>query len=227
MEGILRTIRMSRQDSNIIVLTDASCKDCEKSKQVVILAKYMNIKIHFFFSGDGCGLDNFPNYTYVQQATEGVNVTSIESFKSLARFISKLRQDGIPPRKRNVQNIDYSVEKCQTFNVSVFTVKFQLIVKQNNEDTKIYDPIGCIVEGQHINHDLSGYDSDEQPRNGSWTVCTVDESPIITATKKDLIDFAVDYYQDGHYSSAIPTAGTFMHSYIIFRFVRLLSMKSN
>ena len=81
-------------------------------------------------------------------------------------------------------------------------------------DTKIYDPLGYIVEGQHINHDLSGYDSDGQPKNGSWTVCTVDKGPIISVTKKDLLDFAVDYYQDGHYSSAIPAAGTYMTSCI-------------
>ena len=212
MAGILRAIRMSGEDSNIIVLTDASCKDCEKSQQVVDRAKKMNIKIHFFFSGLGCGLDKFPNYTYVQLATEGINVTTIESFQSLVRFISKLKQDGLSPRKRSsVQIINSFVEKCQTFNVSIFTVKFQLIVKQNNDHTKIYDPLGYTVRGQHINHDLSGYDSDEQPRNGNWTVCTVDENSIFTVTKKDLLDLAVDYYQDGHYSSAIPAAGTYLH----------------
>ena len=219
MAGILRAIPLSGEDSNIIVLTDASCKDCEKSQQVVDQAKKMNIKIHFFFSGDGCGVDNFPNYTYVQQRTEGINVTTIESFNSLVMFISKLRQDGSPPRKRSVQIIDSSVEKCRTFNVSIFTVKFQLIVKQNKEHTKIYDPLGYIVEGQYINRDLSGYDSDGHPRNGSWTVCTVDENSIFTVTKKDLLDLAVDYYQDGHYSSAIPAAGTYMtSSYLWFVF---------
>ena len=135
MEGILRAINESGEDSNIIVLTDASCKDCEKRHEVVDRANRKNVKIHFFFSGDGCWLDNFPHYTYVQQRTEGINVTSIESFKSLARFISKLRQDGSPTRKRSVQSIDFAVKKCQTFNVSIFTVKFQLIVKQNNVDT--------------------------------------------------------------------------------------------
>ena len=76
--------------------------------------------------------------------------------------------------------------------------------------TKINDPLGYSIKAQHINDDLSGYDSDGQPRNGSWIVCTVDDSPIFTITKRDLLDFAVDYYQDGYYSSAIPTAGTYL-----------------
>ena len=218
MEGILRAVRRSGDNSNVIVLTDASCKDCEKRHEVVNRAKYMNIKIHFFFSGHGCDLNNFSHYKYVLQETGGINVSSIASFNSLARFIT--RQDSSPPKKGSVKVIYSSVEKCQTFNVSIFTVTFQLIVKQNNEDTKIYDPTGCIVKGQHINHGLSGYDSDEQPRNGSWTVCTVAENPIFTVTKKDLIDFAVDYYQDGNYSSTVPTAGTSM--FIAPLFVGLL-----
>ena len=218
MEGILRALRTlkNNQGSNIIVLTDASCKDCEKRHEVVRQAKLSKIKIHFFFSGHGCGLDNFPNYTYVQFATEGINVTSIESFKSLSLFISGLKQEARTPGKQSIQTMDSSLEKCQTFNVSVFTVNFKLIVKKSSEFTNIYDPLGYNIKGQHINDDLSGYDSDRQPRPGNWTVCTVDDSPTFTVTKKDLLDFAVDYYQDGHYSSSIPTAGTHMYDYFMY-----------
>ena len=219
MEGILRALDLSHEDSNIIVLTDASCKDCERSHEVVRIARLLNVKIHFFLNGYGCGLDNFPHYTYVQQATEGISVNSIESFRSLSLFISGLRQEVLTPGKRSTHYtaiIDSSSEKCQTFNVSIFTVKFKLIVNKKSKFTKINDPLGYSVKAQHINDDYSGYDTDGQPRNGSWTVCTVDDSPIFTITKRDLLDFAVDYYQDGYYSSAIPTAGTYVHGYFMY-----------
>ena len=218
MEGILRALRTlnNNHGSNIIVMTDASCKDIEKRDEVVTRAKELQIKIHFFFSGHGCRLDNFPHYTDVQLATGGINVTSIESFKSLSLFISGLKQEVPTPGKRSIQIIDSSLEKCQTFNVSIFTISFKLIVKKGSEFTNIYDPLGYNVKGQHINDYLSGYDSDGQPRPGNWTVCTDDDSPIFTVTKKDLLDFAVDYYQDGHYSSSIPTAGTHMHYYFMY-----------
>ena len=207
MEGIIQALQKSLPGSNVIVLTDASCKDYEKTEIVTTVAQDLNIKIHFFFSGPGCSFDNFPHYTHVQQATEGIIVDSIESFRSLSLFISGLKQEAPAPGKRSIQIIDFSLGKCQTFNISIFTVNFKLTVNQNNEFTKIYDPLGYNVKGQHISDNLSGYVSDEQPRNGCWTVCTVNESLIFTVTKKDLLDFAVDYYQDGHYSSAIPTAG--------------------
>ena len=82
MKGILRALNISHEDSNIIVLTDASCKDCEERHEVVRIARLLNVKIHFFLSGYGCGFDNFPYYTYVQQATEGISVNSIESLEA-------------------------------------------------------------------------------------------------------------------------------------------------
>ena len=102
-----------------------------------------------------------------------------------------------------------SSQKCRTFNISVFTTKFELVVNENSAYTKIYNPLGHIVENQRISDDLSGYISTGHPMNGSWIICTVDEKPAseFTLTKRDILDFSVNFYQDGYYSSAIPMAG--------------------
>ena len=89
MEGILRTLSLSNENSHIIVLTDASCLDCENKDQVIKTALVLNVKIHFFFSGGGCD-DNFQDYREVQSATGGIHVTSTESFSSLSLFITEL-----------------------------------------------------------------------------------------------------------------------------------------
>ena len=206
MEGILRALRLSAENSHIIVLTDAGCLDCEKKDQVITTALSLNVTIHFFFSGGGCG-DDFADYRKVQSKTGGVHVTSIESFNSLSLFITELDST---ESKRSIRSTDlYSSHTCQTFNISVFTIKFKLVINQNSTFTKIYDPMRHSIESQHISDDLSGYTSNRDPRSGSWRICNVDEKTpsTFTLTKKDILDFSVDYYQDEHYSSAIPMAG--------------------
>ena len=205
MEGILRALSLSTENSHIIVLTDASCLDCEKKAQIIRTAQSLNVKIHFFYSGGGCD-DDFADYREVQRETGGVHVTSIESFSSLSLFITELDST---ESKRSIRSTDlFSSHACQTFNISVFTIKFEIVINQNSASTKIYDPMGHSVESRHISDDLSGYISNGDPRSGSWRICNADEKTpsTFTLTKKDTLDFSVDYYQDGHYSSAIPMA---------------------
>ena len=210
MEGILRALRLSTEDSHVIVLTDASCLDCHKKDKVIRIALSLNVKIHFFFSGPGCDRDGFPHYKQVQMATKGVHVTSIESFTSLSRFISELRlQEGSSKRSVFSEIPPLFSQKCQTFNISVFTTKFELIVNENSANTKLYNPLGHIVKNEHISDDLSGYISTGHPKYGSWRICTVDKKAAseFTLTKRDILDYSVTFNQDGHYSSAIPMAG--------------------
>ena len=216
MEGILRALNLSNENSHIIVLTDASCLDCEKKDDVIRTAVLLNVKIHFFFSGNGCRHDNFPHYKEIQSVTGGFHVTTIENFNSLSLFIAAVRP-GYISSKRSVHSTDSSLlssHTCHTFNISVFTIKFEVLINQNSAYAKIYDPMGHNVKSQHISDDLSGYVSNGQPRNGSWTICTVKSetggTSKFSVTKKDTLDFSVDYYQDGHYSSAIPAAGIYM-----------------
>lgn len=147
MEGILRALRLSNENSHVIVLTDASCLDCGKKAEVIRTALSLSIKIHFFFSGSGCDGDGFPHYEEVQITTGGVHVTSIESFDSLSLFIAELRPEE-RSSKRSVCSIRSvsSSQKCRTFNISVFTTKFELVVNENSAYTKIYNPLGHIVE---------------------------------------------------------------------------------
>ena len=133
MEGILRTLSLSNENSHIIVLTDASCLDCENKDQVINTALVLNVKIHFFFSGGGCD-DNFQDYREVQSATGGIHVTSIESFSSLSLFITELDST---ESKRSIRSTDlYLSHACQTFNISVFTIKFELVINQNSASAK-------------------------------------------------------------------------------------------
>ena len=210
MEGIIRALNLAFDHSQVIVLTDAGCKDYAKKGQVVELARAKKTKIHFFFSGSGCSAD-FEHYKDVQHSTGGVSVDTIESFQSLSLFIAEL--DPEEPSKRSILSINSSLSSlhnCQTFNISTFTTKFELVINQNSTSVEIYDPLGYSVKNQRISDDLTGYVSKKQPRNGSWRICTVDEASEFTISKNDILDFSVDYYQDGHYSTAIPTSGTYL-----------------
>ena len=48
MEGISRALVPSRENSHVIVLTDASCKDDVKKNDVIKVAKLLQTKVHFF-----------------------------------------------------------------------------------------------------------------------------------------------------------------------------------
>ena len=208
MEGMLRALNLAYDHSQVIVLTDAGCKDYDKRDKVVELARDKATKIHFFFSRSGCSTD-FEHYKYVQHKTGGVSVDTIESFRSLGLFIAELNPE--EASKRSVHSKDSSLSsfhKCQTFNISMFTTKFELVVNQNSTFVTIYDPLGYSVKNQHISDGLSGYVSKGQPRNGIWRICTANEASEFTLSKDDILDFTVDYNQDGHYSTTIPTAGT-------------------
>ena len=207
MKGILRALDLSHENSHVIVLTDSGCKDYEKKDTVITVALYLQTKVHFFFSGTGCG-DNFPHYREVQHATGGVSVNTIESFDSLTLFITELNPGG---SKRSVRSSLSLSHKCQTFNISIFTIKFELVVNHNSKFTKIYDPLGYSVTSRHISDELSGYISSGKPRNGSWRICSINETSKFTITRKEILDFSVDYYQDGYYSSAIPMAGSYVY----------------
>ena len=206
MEGILRALSLSNINSHTIVVTDAGCSDCEKKDQVISTAQLLNVKIHFFFSDGDCS-DDFKDYKEVQIATGGVHVTSIESFEKLSLLITEL--DSTESKQSICSTYPYSLYTCQTFIISVFTIKFELFINQNSTSTKIYDPMGHSVESRHISDDFSGYVSNGDPRSGSWKICNVDKKTPskFTLTKKDILGFSVDYYQDGHYSNAIPMAG--------------------
>ena len=210
MEALVRAVRLSHKNSHIILLTDADCKDCYKNVTVINIALRFNIKIHFFFSGSGCHT-RFTGYKHVQHATGGVSVDSVEDFRSLSLFIAELR---LEEAKRSIRSTDLTsyLHKCRIFSVSMFTTKFEVVVNENSNSSRIYDPLGFNVKMRHISDELSGYISDVQPKNGSWRICTVNETAKFTLTRKDILDFSVDYYQDGHYSTAIPIAG--MHTYI-------------
>ena len=208
MEALLRALKLSHENSHIILLTDGDCKDCYKGVTVINTAVRLNVKIHFFFSGDGC-TTGFTGYKHVQHATGGVSVDSIEDFRSLSLFIADLEES-----KQSIHSTNFTsyLHKCRTFSVSMFTTKFEVVVNENSNSSRIYDPLGFNVKMRHISDELSGYISDVQPKNGSWRICTVNETAKFTLTRNDILDFSVNYYQDGHYSTAIPISG--MHAYL-------------
>jgi len=208
MEGILRAIRLSEDKSHIIVLTDADCKDCDKMKRVIRNAKDIRTPIHFFFGKSDC-LDKFIEYKTVQEKTGGVYVNSIKAFHSLCEFIAKLNksnQNVHKPKRRACSSSTLSSYKHQTFNISIFAINFELIVKSSTS-VRVCDPMRYRVKLHKISNDVSGYISNKQPKNGTWSIYTKNENSQFSITERDILDFSVDYYQDGYCSIIIPPAG--------------------
>ena len=54
MTGILNALSLANPESNVIVLTDASPKDVDRTQEVIDRATQLQNSIHFFLSCDGC-----------------------------------------------------------------------------------------------------------------------------------------------------------------------------
>ena len=67
---------------HIIVLTDASAKDNHLYQNVIGNINdesNVDVTVHFFFSGTGCGEISFGNYSDIADATDGITVSQIDA----------------------------------------------------------------------------------------------------------------------------------------------------
>ena len=170
---------------NIIVLTDASAEDDELYSYVIGNATDPNnahITVHFFFSD--CWCCEFSHYLNIATATCGFAVHSIDAqaFTQFADYLYEAQQSpefGLEICKNINDNqviyssnsVNSSDESCYSFNISLFTSKFSLLVHSTslNPVMKVIQPDGS-DEDITINGDFIVYKKDH-PQYGQWNAC--------------------------------------------------------
>ncbi|XP_065896362.1 uncharacterized protein [Dysidea avara] len=128
MTGILNALSLANPDSNVIVLTDASPKDVNRTQEVIARTTELRNSIHFFLSRSGCG--DFSPYLEVANATYGIVVNRTDDFEAFAEFADRagrfsfdlLDTDGGSKKKRQTP------QNCITISTSTFTQSINILL---------------------------------------------------------------------------------------------------
>ena len=205
MTGILNALSLANPESNVIVLTDASPKDVDRTQEVIDRATQLQNSIHFFLSRDGCG--DFSPYLEVANATFGIVVNRIDDFEAFAEFADQagrfsfdlLDTDGGGKKKRQAP------ANCITFSTSMFTQSINILFSSVSSAITITSPSGA-VETVTTSGTIATYSNDD-PEAGEYSVCSVGTFEYSLSTTSDL-DFFVDYTNANISSDSLPPPGT-------------------
>ena len=207
MTGILNALSLANPDSNVIVLTDASPKDVNRTQEVIARATKLRNSIHFFLSRDGCG--DFSPYLEVANATFGIVVNRIDDFEAFAEFADTAGRfsfelvdtDGGSKKKRQT----VAPQNCITFSTSLFTQSINILFSSVSSAITITSPSG-VVETVTTSGTIATYSNDD-PEAGVYSVCSVGTFKHSLSTTSDL-DFFVDYIDVDISSTSLPVPGT-------------------
>ncbi|XP_065886855.1 uncharacterized protein [Dysidea avara] len=205
MTGILNALSLANPDSNVIVLTDASPKDANRTQEVIDKATELRNSIHFFLSRSGCG--DFSPYLEVANATFGIVVNRIDDFEAFVEFADKVGRfsfdlvdtDSGSKKKRQTP------ENCITFSTSTFTQSINILFSSVSSAITITGPSG-VVETVTTSGTIATY-SNNDPEAGVYSVCSVGTFKHSLSTTSDL-DFFVDYIDADISSTSLPVPGT-------------------
>ena len=212
MTGILNALSLANPDSNVIVLTDASPKDVNRTQEVIARATELRNSIHFFLSRSGCG--DFSPYLEVANATFGIVVNRIDDFEAFAEFADRAGRfsfdlvdtDGGSKKKRQTP------QNCITISTSTFTQSINILFSSVSSAITITSPSG-VVETVTTSGTIATYSNDD-PEAGVYSVCSVGTFKHSLSTTSDL-DFFVDYVDADISSTSLPVPGAFIITYNI------------
>ena len=202
MAGILNALELVNPDSNVIVLTDASPKDLEKTQQVIDKANEVANSVHFFLARDGCG--DFSPYLAVARETEGIVVNEINDFEIFAQFAETAGRFTIEEsgsrRKRQIS------ENCTLFSLSIFSYSVTVLFSSSSiQNITITNPSG-VISNVSSPGTIATYNLDT-PEAGEYRICsTVEFEYSVTAPVS--LDYFVEYTDVNGSSTTLPPAGT-------------------
>ena len=219
MTGILNALSLANPVSNVIVLTDASPKDENRTEEVTREAFNKENSIHFFLSRAGCG--NFTPYLDVARETHGVVVNQIDEFEAFAKFADEVRRfttgllGGSSDNKKR-----QAPENCEDFTASVFTKSIDILFSSVTSGSVITvtTPAG-LVDRIEPTGSIATYGK-RNPPPGVYKLCSASATTFeYSLSMTSDLDFFVEY--DVNVSrTSLPTPGNYnivlsvrLHSY--------------
>ena len=212
MTGILNALDLAKEDSNIIVLTDASAKDKKGKRAVIRKAKKKRNSIHFFLSGNGCPADGFSPYLNVADKTHGTVVDQIDDFEAFVLFANEYRNSitsssssSATAGKKKKRGLYY----CASFSTSVFTKSVDILFSSVNNGSviTIINPAGSI-DRIKATGTIATY-SNKKPLAGVYKICSTTKFQHSLSIISDL-DFFVEYDISTSRTS-LPTPGKYVN----------------
>ena len=206
MTGILNALSLANPESNVIVLTDASPKDVDRTQEVIDRATQLQNSIHFFLSRDGCG--DFSPYLEVANATFGIVVNRIDDFEAFAEFADRagrftlgdIEDDESKRRRRAL-----TPSGCVTFSTSIFTTSINVLFSSVTTTIDVISPSG-LTSSVSTSGSIATY-SNDSPEVGEYQACSSGRFEH-TVSMTSRLDFFVEHFTDDF---EIPMPGKSYH----------------
>ena len=222
LDGILQTLQATDSDgyglmvpgSQIVVLTDASTKNTAIEERVRVLARSLQVCVHFFETGSCDGVSPVPTYLRIAQATGGTIVSNAWEF---SKFVASHKDScadvyGLSRRKKRVASVALH---CQSFRVSRFTNLLKLSVRPSATGLRtvtIRKPSGSTASPRVIdpnNNNRFAVFSEVYPESGVWSVCVNSGTVQVFSNMETTLDVVLLYPKnESHSSGAVPTTSS-------------------
>ena len=196
MTGLVDTLGLFTKRGNIILLTDASAKDFNRTNEVIRLAANLGVCIHTIFSRTGCRT-GFEYYSSVANATNGFKVYDLEGFDILA---SENQRTGLElcsfgSEASNFEPVfDGSTKRCDTVDVSELTKSLSFTINPlqsgGTAHITIEDPNGNSIYDQVLSS-LSIVNATVIP--GQWTICILSGEAEIRHNQEIHFDISAEF----------------------------------
>ena len=220
MTGILNALNLANEESNVVVLTDASPKDIEKKDEVIARAISLYNSIHFFLSRE-CG--DVEPYIDVAKKTYGIVINHIKDFEAFVDFANNVSHfktasllhnsdESLPHdsdesirtgKKRQASRFE---NYCANVTASVFTKSIDIFFSSINSGSVItvINPIGKVDRIISPNGNTDTYSTNPIP--GTYKICSNKVMNVSVSNPSDL-DFCVTYVDVNISSSSLPSPG--------------------
>ena len=209
MTGIINALNLSFPEGQLIVLTDASALDYNRTDETIQAAFQLGVRVHFAFSHTfGC-VSGYPFYDQVANETGGLSVYSLDDLSTLSNTTQDARvnfQVADDPTGADTT----STGDCRAIHVSMLTENLYIAINPGagTAEVALQMPNGTnVFERMSISSLLiRNFNS---PATGEWLVCIFNGSVEVRQSQDVRFDITAEFLvQDDntglYFSSSMP-----------------------
>ena len=196
MTGIINGLGLSFPEGQLIVLTDASAKDSNRTDEAIQTAFRLGVRVHFAFSNTGgCG-SGYPVYDWVVDATGGFSVFSLDDLDTLSNAIQNARVNFVAAEEPSVpfDTVGSGSGTCRAVAVSTFTENLYIAINPGTgtAEVSLQMPNGSAVFTEMTISSLL-VRSFNSPATGEWLICITSGSVEIKQSQDIRFDITAEF----------------------------------
>ena len=193
MTGIINALDLSFPEGQLIVLTDASALDSNRTDEAIQTAFILGVRVHFAFIGtSGCD-EGYPFYDRVADKTGGFSVYGLTNLETLSYTVQTTRvtfNEADEPAGSHLT----SVSGCKAIHVSLLTEIIYIAINPGawTAEVSLQMPNGTYVFGRMKISSLLVRNF-TSPASGKWLVCIYSGSVDVKQSQDIRFDITAEF----------------------------------